>query len=511
MRHIICFCGIGLIAFVGAMTCYGLDDTPTALIADPILDEFSGVTRAESPGEYWGLSDDKACVCRFNDQGQILQTVVLAPEEPDDWEALTSDAEGYLYVGVIGNNNYSERDYRILMFPEPGPEISEIQEYGTLHFRFDGEMNYDCDSLFMLDGELYVITKPPFASSKFPTQSPKVFRIPQSAGEQTAVAEEVGLFSNPGRPTDAAYSPENGMLAVLSYHGVSLYAVHGVSDLLNDPDHTTFGQFATCESVCFDGGDLLIGNEERMLWKHPVEWFLEREKVVPALPTVAMRKGTEFPSIGDLDEEWIDAESFTLVSDRGNPPRDVQVLITDAGLFVAFDFGNTEERWSEGASWSLGESRGADDLMIMISTDLEENLPSEGTRVFDAHFYRDESGEAWPYVHLRNEIELTSQDYAAYGFSTFTLAEFTPVGGGVAYFDEEAMRTHWQAIIDRQFLPDEIFEPGAVFRFNLTLCEGGYFGDRWFWTGDFFSWDTPYAWGIVNMEEDSWVGEYMLY
>ncbi|HQP97707.1 MAG TPA: hypothetical protein PLY86_04585 [bacterium] len=495
------------------MQSQALDFTPTASISGPLMDEFSGVIPATQAGEYWGLNDDDPWICRFNSEGQILQTVTFVGLENHDWEAMTSDSQGNLYIGAIGNNAYQEnKDYQILILPVPASGVTQVQDFQVRSFRFPDGKLYDCNGLFFLNGELYTITKPPFASSKFLSQWPKIFRIPLIASGETALAEEIGLLCTPGRPTDAAYSPAQQMLAVLSYHGLSLYTVTQVSDLINPPFHNTFGQFGTCESVCFDGDEILLGNEERLLWKHPIAWFQERNKVMPVFGPKYLKLAAEDPSIGDLDQEWTDATTFTLISDSDQPSRDVQVVLTRYGLYLAFEFANVEERYAEGPSWSLGDNRGADNLTIMISPDVEEYMPSEKTRVFDAHFYRNESGEVWPYVQLRSEIELTDEHYATYGPHVFTLTQFNPfVGGAVVYFRETPPRSIWQAMIAGEMLPQEIFSPGASFRFNLTLCEGGYFGNRWFWTGDFFSWDTPYAWGLVHVEESSEVQEYMFY
>jgi hypothetical protein len=106
-------------------------------------------------------TDPKLDLIRIN--GEYAKKVSFAGRNRD-WEDLAvgpgpEDGKKYIYVGEIGDNNASYKDYYVYRFLEP--EGERISQYETIHFRYPNGESYDAETL-MVDPwtkDIYVVTK----------------------------------------------------------------------------------------------------------------------------------------------------------------------------------------------------------------------------------------------------------------------------------------------------------------------------------------------------------------
>ncbi|CAN5881053.1 hypothetical protein BH23GEM9_BH23GEM9_26140 [soil metagenome] len=94
-------------------------------------------------------------------QGRLVQRVEVTGASNVDWEDLESgpcDRGTCLFIGDIGDNDAVRPFITIYVVPEPEASVSRTEEARSFHARYpDGPE--DAESLFLLDGELYIITK----------------------------------------------------------------------------------------------------------------------------------------------------------------------------------------------------------------------------------------------------------------------------------------------------------------------------------------------------------------
>ena len=79
-----------------------------------ILNESSGLENAGS-GEFWSHNDKGGNpeLYRFDTLGMLEQTLRITNASNVDWEDMTIDDAGNIYIGDFGNNNNERTDLKI--------------------------------------------------------------------------------------------------------------------------------------------------------------------------------------------------------------------------------------------------------------------------------------------------------------------------------------------------------------------------------------------------------------
>lgn len=247
-----------------------LNEDPHAKIEFKGKREVSGMIRAAKPNEFWGHHDkgNDPELFRFHENGKVLQRIVFTGLKNDDWEAITRDPQGRLYIGAIGDNDRKKDMYRIIRFTEPSTRARSLTRYDLIEFQYPAGKSHNAEALFWFDNGLYVITKVD------EDERPEVFRVDaQSSGARTT-ARPVGRSSFEGTVTDAAYSDKHRLLVILTYSKLHFLRVDSEADLLQRPLLSIHIDFGQCEGVCFDEGELIVSNEKGGLWKYPVAELL---------------------------------------------------------------------------------------------------------------------------------------------------------------------------------------------------------------------------------------------
>ncbi|MBN2329760.1 MAG: hypothetical protein JXR73_21645 [Candidatus Omnitrophica bacterium] len=249
-----------------------LNDKPLATIHDKNLGELSGVAPASGRDEYWGHNDkgNDPEIYRFNLRGEILQKVVLKNVKNDDWEAIERDGDGNLIIGAFGDNNEKRDEYRLYSFPEPGRSVKKIDHFQIFRFVYSDRKSHNCEAFFICGRKLYLVTK-----EKKKKDHPILFCIQKFDDNAMNIAEEIGTFNITGKVTDAAYSSDNQILALMTYSGIALYRVQTAAGFLFNLIKYVPTDFNQCEGLCLDGDSLIISNESGDLWKYSMDFFLE--------------------------------------------------------------------------------------------------------------------------------------------------------------------------------------------------------------------------------------------
>jgi hypothetical protein len=169
-------------------------------------------------------------------KGNLVKTISLSETKNNDWEDLTQDDEGRVYIGDFGNNLNKREACQIYILPKDFLEKSDI-EPKKISFTYEDQkkfppdkedLNFDCEAFFWKDDSLYLFSKcrtEPFSGVT------NIYVIPDKAGKH--VARKIGsiqLCSSDWRfcsVTSAAYSEKYNTIAILTYS--RLYLVNGFS------------------------------------------------------------------------------------------------------------------------------------------------------------------------------------------------------------------------------------------------------------------------------------------
>lgn len=225
---------------------------PYAQIDTERIPECSALAKSARHGNaVWTLSDsgNPPVVFALRETGEIIMPasvrerysgISLTGARNLDWECLTLDERGRLIVGDVGNNLSNRRNLCFYIVPEPNPAadiITPQRKKVSFYYPTQDEFpavsrNYDCESCFALNGQIYFFTK------HWSDTETVLWRVdPEVESYQAAVP--VARFDARGMVTDAALSPSRRRLAVLTYHGVWIFELPP-PDAAGKTDETKF-------------------------------------------------------------------------------------------------------------------------------------------------------------------------------------------------------------------------------------------------------------------------------
>lgn len=263
--------------------------TPDARIGCDQISESSGLVKSRTqPNVFWTHNDsgDEARIFALDSLGMTLQPspnkncsgIRISSATNHDWEDLTQDDLGHLIIGDCGNNDNVRRDLAFYIFSEPDPHTTTgVAESRRVPFHFldqteypPAKNNFDAEAIFWANGKIYVLTK--HRSDTFT----KLYRLDSQQTTPSNALSYINRIDVRDQVTGADASPDGSRLAVLTYSSVWLFEKPAASD-----DYFQGKIFwlpisaRQCEAVCFSGDNLIIGNEQRQLFKLPLSRLIQ--------------------------------------------------------------------------------------------------------------------------------------------------------------------------------------------------------------------------------------------
>ncbi|TMM59414.1 hypothetical protein FEE95_08295 [Maribacter algarum] len=218
-----------------------------------------------------GNSDD---IYKTDFKGNIIHQLDVKKEKNNDWEDLSKDKDGNLYIGDFGNNQNDRKN--LVIYKAPNPEIEKGKKIPAKKIRFSypeqqefpprrGELFYDAEAFFHSNGYLYIFTKNranPFTGETF------VYRVPDKKGTYEAeLVDKIPLCTdwNICQVTSADISPDGKKIVLLSYGKLWIITNFSMDELAKgDIKEIDLGIRTQLESVCFsDNQNLLLSDEQR--------------------------------------------------------------------------------------------------------------------------------------------------------------------------------------------------------------------------------------------------------
>lgn len=183
--------------------------------------ESSGFALADAHGDLWTHGDggNTAALYKITPQGDLLQTLDLAPLTNNDWEDLARDGEGRVYIGDFGNNQNKRRNLAIYRLS--GPDLRRVD---TIRFRYPDQRafpprkagrNFDCEAFYYHQDSLYLFTK-----NRGKGHYVKQYVLPARPGFHVATLRDSIRINT--WVTAADLSPDGRTVALLGYGHVYL-------------------------------------------------------------------------------------------------------------------------------------------------------------------------------------------------------------------------------------------------------------------------------------------------
>ncbi|AWI27286.1 hypothetical protein HYN49_11820 [Flavobacterium pallidum] len=222
---------------------------------------------------FWTLEDsgNDPVLFALDKKGKLQQTVHIHKSN-HDWEALTSDGEGNLYIGDFGNNDNDRKDLAIYKINAADLSSNEAGVSAEINFYFPEQKDFppkksmrifDAEAFFLYNNNFYIFTKNRSTDSDGTTQ---LYSVPNIAGNHAA--KLLGSFKT-GREfrksavTDAAINADGTRMALLSNQKIWLFENFKNDAYFNGKvTEISLNDNSQKEGLCFKENDLFICDEK---------------------------------------------------------------------------------------------------------------------------------------------------------------------------------------------------------------------------------------------------------
>lgn len=244
-------------------------------IATTDLKEISGLEYLSQSKTLWALEDsgNRNKIYRIGEDGKSKDEIVITNIANRDWEELTSDAEGNLYIGDFGNNDNDRKDLAIYKIDKSSLNGKTAEATSKIAFYYPDQTEfppkksnriYDCEAFFEHKGNFYLFTKN--RSAKFDGKF-NIYKIPNKQGNHKA--ELLGSLSTCDvykkcAVTAADISPDGTKAALLTGGNVFVITNFKNGNFANGTmTRYDLGHVSQKEGLTFTDDDTLLIADER--------------------------------------------------------------------------------------------------------------------------------------------------------------------------------------------------------------------------------------------------------
>ena len=201
--------GILVLFCLLSLSLIGQSKSPRKFCLPAELREVSGLV-VNSADSLWWLNDGGNAAELFltNGRGEIQAAIPLPSIINQDWEDLTHDDQGRLYIGDFGDNRRVRSELQVYCYDPHNGQID------SLRFAYPDHRFYDVEAFFWHQDSLHLFTKSRIQRANLTTYH---YVVPARAGQYTAELRD-SLQLRKRAVTAAAIHPETGQVALLAYY-----------------------------------------------------------------------------------------------------------------------------------------------------------------------------------------------------------------------------------------------------------------------------------------------------
>ncbi|MCG9792408.1 hypothetical protein [Flavobacterium algicola] len=218
-------------------------------------------------------SGNKNEIYLLNPKGKVERTIEIKGVDNNDWEDITKDTDGNLYIGDFGNNDNDRKDLAIYKVEKVDLLNSKVEPSSIIKFSYPEqkdfppkkkELLYDVEGFLSFKDNFYLFTKN--RSSNFDGTA-YVYKVSNHSGNQKA--EKVGEFITGSNYrnyaiTSVAISPNQQKIAILTHSKIIVFENFKGDDFLSGKRTEIDLQHSSQkESICFiDNETVYIADEK---------------------------------------------------------------------------------------------------------------------------------------------------------------------------------------------------------------------------------------------------------
>lgn len=223
----------------------------------------------------WTIEDNhnRNVLFGFNDKGALIKEITITNVENNDWEDLTSDDEGNIYIGDFGNNDNDRENLAIYKINASDLNKSEAKAESIVQFYYPEQTDFppkkknrifDVESFFILNNKFYLFTKN--RSSKFDGTT-VLYEVENNPAERLP-AKMISSFVTCGEfnhcaVTSADISPNKDKVAILSSDKVWVFTNWKGNDFFSgNVEKIELNHHTQKEGLCFKDENTILMTDE---------------------------------------------------------------------------------------------------------------------------------------------------------------------------------------------------------------------------------------------------------
>ncbi|SDB65640.1 hypothetical protein SAMN03097699_3128 [Flavobacteriaceae bacterium MAR_2010_188] len=222
------------------------------------LKEVSAVEQVEGSQLFWVIEDagNDNRIYGLDTNGTIAKSILISNAKNEDWEDLTSDNFGNIYIGDFGDNGRNRKTYTIYKI-----SVNDLDKESANAEKIEFKMpkdskSMDFESFFSWQDSFYIFSKD---DGDF-----KVLKVKNEAGKQNAeIIGEYNLDGNNNEITSADISPDGKTILLLN--NTKLWKLTDFKDekfFKGKIKAILFNHSSQKEGVCFDNKNNIIMTDE---------------------------------------------------------------------------------------------------------------------------------------------------------------------------------------------------------------------------------------------------------
>lgn len=171
-------------------------------------------------------SGNKPILFYINFKGKVLHSCKLTNAKNNDWEDLSIDDKGFVYIADCGNNENKRLDLVILKVDANLAFVNDSLKAEKLNYTYEDQTafppsdearNFDCESIYWNNDSIFIVTK---SYAKPWTGVSNIYGIAANGKQQIAVKCDSLIIGESGWRLDAVTSADykDNHLYVLTYN-----------------------------------------------------------------------------------------------------------------------------------------------------------------------------------------------------------------------------------------------------------------------------------------------------
>ncbi|MCF7561246.1 hypothetical protein L3X39_11415 [Sabulilitoribacter multivorans] len=223
------------------------------------LEEASALEIVKRSNLLWTIEDagNKNNLYGLDLNGKIVKDIDISNVKNEDWEDLTSDALGNIYIGDFGNNNKKRENFSIYKVSN----LTQVKDDTTaeiINFKLPKDVkSEDFEAFFLLDNAFYIFSKE--------NKTSLLLKVPNTIGNHVAeLVTDFNLDGKHNKITSAAVSA-NGEIVVLLNHDKLWKLTNFKPDAFfkGKVEELKFNHSSQKEGICFKNDSVVYISDER--------------------------------------------------------------------------------------------------------------------------------------------------------------------------------------------------------------------------------------------------------